>query len=88
MLIDLDRSREMNHSLGLRVVAEGVERADHYGFLVGAGCDVVQGYVISHLQPAEALDLDALGRHPVAPPMPVPSRSVLPVDEDLAVRGS
>jgi len=33
-------SIELGHSLGLRVVAEGVERTDHFGFLAAAGCDV------------------------------------------------
>ena len=67
-------SIELGHSLGLRVVAEGVERQDHFGFLATAGCDVAQGYVISFPQPPEALDLDAIDRvsgplmdHPSAP---------------------
>ena len=62
-------SIELGHSLGLRVVAEGVERTDHFGFLAAAGCDVAQGYVISFPQPPGALDLDAIDRASV----PVPS---------------
>ena len=53
-------SIELGHSLGLRVVAEGVERADHIDFLAGAGCDVAQGFVISVPLPAASLDLDAV----------------------------
>jgi diguanylate cyclase (GGDEF)-like protein len=53
-------SIELGHSLGLRVVAEGVERADHFDFLATAGCDVAQGYVISFPQPPEDLDLDEI----------------------------
>jgi diguanylate cyclase len=55
-------SIELGHSLGLRVVAEGVERPDHCGFLATAGCDVAQGYVICVPQPPEDLDLDAVDR--------------------------
>ena len=62
-------SIELGHSLGLRVVAEGVERSDHFGFLATAGCDVAQGYAISFPQPPEDLDLDAID-HRAAPMLP------------------
>jgi len=61
-------SIELGHSLGLRVVAEGVERSDHFGFLAMAGCDVAQGYAISFPQPPENLDFEAIGR--AAPMVP------------------
>ena len=44
----------MAHSLGLKVVAEGVESADQLAFLARHGCDQVQGY---HL--ARPVDADA-----------------------------
>ncbi len=50
-------SIELGHSLGLRVVAEGVERSDHFGFLATAGCDVAQGYAICFPQPPETWTL-------------------------------
>jgi diguanylate cyclase (GGDEF)-like protein len=40
------------HSLGLEVVAEGVETAATWASLSLAGCDVAQGYFISRPQPA------------------------------------
>ncbi len=38
----------MAHSLGVRVVAEGVERQAEADVLVEHGCDLVQGYLFSH----------------------------------------
>ncbi|QWT18957.1 EAL domain-containing protein [Bacillus sp. NP157] len=35
------------HTLGMVVVAEGVETAAQFGWLTGAGCDFVQGYQIA-----------------------------------------
>ena len=46
---------EMSHSLGLKVVAEGVEQAGALALLRQWGCDCVQGYFISRPLPAEAL---------------------------------
>ena len=38
---------KLAHTLGIRVVAEGVESAEIYQLLVRMGCDFVQGYYIS-----------------------------------------
>jgi diguanylate cyclase (GGDEF)-like protein len=43
---------EMGHTLGLTVVAEGVERATVRAALVDMGCDVAQGYLVSRPLPA------------------------------------
>jgi EAL domain-containing protein (putative c-di-GMP-specific phosphodiesterase class I)/GGDEF domain-containing protein len=40
------------HGLEMNVVAEGVEDAVSYDFLSGLGCDIAQGYFISHPIPA------------------------------------
>jgi diguanylate cyclase (GGDEF)-like protein/PAS domain S-box-containing protein len=46
---------ELAHNLGLRVVAEGVERREIWQALKELGCDVGQGYLFSHPLPAEEL---------------------------------
>lgn len=46
------------HSLGLKVVAEGVESPEQIAFLMGAGCDEIQGYYFS--KPVPFLDIQAM----------------------------
>ena len=41
----------MAQSLGMKVVAEGVEKLEHESFLHGCGCDQVQGYYFSRPVP-------------------------------------
>jgi EAL domain-containing protein (putative c-di-GMP-specific phosphodiesterase class I) len=43
------------HSLGLEVVAEGVETTQELDMLRQFGCDQVQGYLISHALPLSDL---------------------------------
>lgn len=45
----------LGHSMGLRIIAEGVESAGQYDFLAAAGCDAFQGYYFSKPLPVEAL---------------------------------
>ncbi len=46
---------QLAHNLGLKVIAEGVENRESLRLLLGMGCDVAQGYYISHPRPAEEL---------------------------------
>jgi len=43
---------DLGHSLGLTVVAEGVETAAHVAIVRESRCDVVQGYHFGRPQPA------------------------------------
>ncbi|MEN8803747.1 MAG: diguanylate cyclase [Thiogranum sp.] len=52
----------MAHSMGLGVVAEGVENTAQKAFLAGLGCDEIQGYLISKPVPEDAV-LSLLRRH-------------------------
>ena len=45
------------HSLGLQMVAEGVENSVAYNELVRFGCDSAQGYLVSRPVPAEELSV-------------------------------
>jgi EAL domain-containing protein (putative c-di-GMP-specific phosphodiesterase class I) len=63
---------DLGHSLGMKVVAEGVELADQLLSLRRMGCDVAQGYYISHPVPAPELELAlAQGRVWELTPAPV-----------------
>jgi diguanylate cyclase (GGDEF)-like protein/PAS domain S-box-containing protein len=46
----------MAHSLGLEVVAEGVETASQIAFLTENGCDMMQGYAIAPPLPADEFE--------------------------------
>jgi diguanylate cyclase (GGDEF)-like protein/PAS domain S-box-containing protein len=54
------------HSLGLEVVAEGVETAEQLAFLRSLGCDAAQGYYFSRPVPPEELAQLLAGWNPKA----------------------
>ncbi|MDB5851780.1 MAG: hypothetical protein JWP29_5532 [Rhodoferax sp.] len=46
----------LGHSLGLMVIAEGVEQADQRAFLFESGCDGYQGYLLSRPLPLDQFE--------------------------------
>ena len=67
---------ELAHSLGFDVVAEGVETAQVWAMLAEFGCDLAQGYLMSHAVPIEALH-ELLGQSFSPAPKWAPSREVV-----------
>jgi len=49
---------DMAHSLGIKVVAEGIETESQRQFLFDAGCDYGQGYLF--LKPVPSDEFEAL----------------------------
>ena len=47
---------EIGRSLGIEVVAEGVESMDHARVLRDLGCDILQGYAFGRPMPGAALE--------------------------------
>ena len=47
---------QMSHSLGLKVVAEGVETQEQLSFLEMLGCNYAQGFLFERPQPAQVLE--------------------------------
>jgi diguanylate cyclase (GGDEF)-like protein len=67
---------DLGHNLGLTVVAEGVEGAEHVAALRALGCDIAQGYHFARPMPAAALTelLDRVGTlHDDRPQLPTSS---------------
>jgi EAL domain-containing protein (putative c-di-GMP-specific phosphodiesterase class I) len=46
---------DLAHSLGLKVVAEGIETNDQFSLLSAMGCDQAQGYLVARPVPLRRL---------------------------------
>ena len=64
---------DLGHALGMKVVAEGVEAMEQLLALRRMGCDIAQGYYISHPVPAPELE-QALAQGRVWELTPAPAR--------------
>ncbi|MDQ5840507.1 MAG: EAL domain-containing protein, partial [Chloroflexota bacterium] len=67
---------DLAHSLGLRMVAEGVETDFAYAELTRLGCDQAQGFLMSRPLPAAELDRWLRNRRAVDEPAHMPPRLV------------
>lgn len=55
--IMVQKTIEIGHGLGMKVIAEGVETLEQLAFLRANGCDTAQGYLYSRPLPADAFVL-------------------------------
>ncbi len=62
---------QLARTLGLEVLAEGVETAEQLAVLERLGCDTVQGWLFSRALPARDVPLMLTGRDIAAPPPPL-----------------
>lgn len=78
----------MAHSLGMRVIAEGVETESQCAFLANNLCDQIQGYL--YARPLAADELEALVREKRSLPKHLlrpskPARTLLLVDDEASI---
>ena len=55
MRVILESSLQLAQKLGLRSVAEGIEKEEEWALLKSLGCDVAQGYFIARPMPGDAV---------------------------------
>jgi diguanylate cyclase (GGDEF)-like protein/PAS domain S-box-containing protein len=61
----IDAVVNLGRSLGISIIAEGVENERQHAFLAALGCDFGQGYLYGHAAPAA--DVAAMTKRPQAP---------------------
>ena len=54
---------EIGHSLGIEVIAEGVETMEHARILKELGCDMLQGYAFCRAMDAKSLTAFVRSQH-------------------------
>jgi diguanylate cyclase (GGDEF)-like protein len=67
---------DLAHSLGLRIVAEGIENLEALALVDDLGCDAAQGYLMGRPVPADDFDLTSVAA--MLPPGHVGGDAVLP----------
>ena len=68
---------DLAHSLGLRIVAEGIETLDALALVDDLGCDAAQGYLLGRPVPAGEFDVGSVAKMPMSAVIPaatVPGR--------------
>ena len=75
---------QLAHSIGIRVVAEGIEDQQTWSSLVANHCELVQGYALS--RPLPAAELEELLRTEPTPSVPDPA--VAPAGANAASNGT
>ena len=72
----------LGHSLGLRVVAEGVEEAGQARYLRSLQCDMMQGYLVSHPLPAAEMEAFLAAFSPARVPVEAEDTATLLLVDD------
>jgi EAL domain-containing protein (putative c-di-GMP-specific phosphodiesterase class I) len=49
----LDAATTLAHNMGIKTIAEGVENPEIYSYVAESGCDMAQGFAISHPLPGK-----------------------------------
>ncbi|MET0981914.1 MAG: EAL domain-containing protein [Telluria sp.] len=81
----------MGHALGMRIVAEGVEREAQCDFLARHMCDEIQGYFVSPPVPPEQMTALLRERRPLPPQLlrfHRPRPTLLLVDDEASILSS